>query len=396
MRNTQAFQASVVRHVSNQQELITALTDAIRFSSSYTPMRILLQQTIILDKTIVISSDIPNLIIDGQYGRIFVAHTSSVFDVRCPILRFDSLVIRSSTEGDVNTFLLGDGAGNVTVSNCDVLCETVCSGDFQSLKIRDTLLDSQNTGKSVFDGDVTDFALSGVSGSFDCVDGFIKDFNVYNGLDCFDLVEDFSNGRLTGPFDLAWTSVASSGSAAAIQVAGRLGVLQQTVSGVQQRAHRIGLGGTGTTASGMFLQAGITYVIEVEFMLSQKPTATQDFTFQAGLGNNISIIVNQVYVDVRFSSSANNITFRCANAGVTTILDSAVDINPTVWHKAKLVVVGLTKVLCYLNGSYVGQITTDLPVGSLAPLFNLVSAAGAGNKVATIDKIKYRVVRRKL
>lgn len=384
------------RFVYSEKELQNALFDIVRSGDIRSPRKITVAASFDLTQTIIIKDNLPSITIDGNGCRLYPTHNDPVFtlDNAYDVTLQHVHVAKDNTEtasAECEVFIAGTSR-LLFVSNCLAVCKTIIEGTHSSAALVGNFF-SASSQYPMLKGTCTGVMFSANRGNFSLEDGWVRDFGVYDGLDYFDLVEDFSSGRLTGPFDLGWTSVATGGSAAAVQVAGRMGVLQETVSGVQQRAHRYALGGTGTTASAMFLSAGLTYICECEFMLAQKPTAAQDYTFQVGIGNSISAVVNQVYVDVRFSSSANNITFRCANAGVTTILDSLVDINPNTWHKAKFVIVGTSYVDCYIADVYVGRISTDLPVGSVGPIMNFVSGAGAGNKVATKDRVKYRVVR---
>ena len=218
---------------------------------------------------------------------------------------------------------------------------------------------------------------------YDVMDG-------YNSSKRMHLFDDFiSSGITSGTIgELPWTLVTAAG---------------HTVSYFTSTASEAGvivLGtGTGISAGGGLHLGNTSNVVGTGLMVMEwrvrfpmLSVAGQRYEAYMGLNNTITATAETatgIYFAYQEVSSPN-FTFKASNANVRTTVNSGVAVVANTWYKLTLVVNAAgTQVDGYINGNFIGSITTNIPTAALAPVIISQKTVGTTNISYHLDFAKF-------
>jgi hypothetical protein len=201
------------------------------------------------------------------------------------------------------------------------------------------------------------------------------------------LYDDFiASGITSGSIgQLGWTLVAGGGHTVSY-VAGtttEYGVLNMGTGTGIAAGYVIHLGNTAAVVGG-----GVR-INEWRVRFPTLSTSTQEYTTYIGLLNTLTSTAeptNGIY----FSYSRAASTFwqvKTANTTRTTVT-SSVTVTANQWYKLALVVNAAgTNIDFYIDGTYVGSSTTNIPTSAVAPAWNSLKTVGATDIAQHIDYV---------
>jgi hypothetical protein len=200
------------------------------------------------------------------------------------------------------------------------------------------------------------------------------------------LFDDFTGaGTTSGAIGkLGWTLVAGGGHTVGY-VAGTstdYGILNLGTGTGILAGYAIHMGNTASVVGG-----GIR-VNEWRVRFPTLATAVSDYSTYIGLLNTITATAeptNGVYFTYSRATSTNWI-IKTANGGTRTSTTTSVAVNANQWYKITLVInADGTQVDYYIDGTFVGSITTNISTAALGPSWNSQKTVAASDVAQHID-----------
>ncbi|UEG48882.1 hypothetical protein LK994_09555 [Ferruginibacter lapsinanis] len=225
-----------------------------------------------------------------------------------------------------------------------------------------------------------------------------------------DFVFDTYAGSGTNDNQFAFTQ-ATSGTGASSQVDGTSALYTAGGAGNDYAGIHVLTTGTSTTGAaglGSFnnvdkMKVGGKQVIyEIRVRIENLSVAAQAFTVYFGLSDLVlasgtvtaGAPSNGIYFTYTHGTNSGAWVATTRSAGTSTTFNTTNTVNANQWYRLKAVVNATgTQIDYYIDATYLGSVTTNIPTAPMKLFFKIEKTAGTTSRTCSIDYIGWRMVR---